>query len=314
MKGDGRQTGSSKLSPTKNSRRGPYRKAKFLYKYRKPITGEGIKKEKLHLREVAERNAYFCSQQTQQEAANNVVYVSLQKYEKMDSDSCIRGVEEGIPHKVRPLERMRWHKITRDDEIGYFAPLTWEFWRCLIVCFCLMCIVGHWLEMPYCMFMDYFFGIVSDDYAVWTDPWYHPYWVYGFGAVVMTLIIEPLKEMMVLRRKTLWGALLETFVLMTLLAMILELVIGLMVNQPDATGHYPYWDNSELPLNVFGQAWLVNDAIIALAAMAYVWIIYPLVNELFMFLRPNFGNALFVIVVVGFAICCTVSYIQIFAT
>ena len=97
-------------------------------------------------------------------------------------------------------------KLTEHDEIGYFALRTWEFWRALIVCFCLCCILGHWLEMPYCWLMDQCFGIVADDYAVWTDPWYHPYWVYGFGAVFMTLLIEPLKERLILHRKTLWGA------------------------------------------------------------------------------------------------------------
>ena len=83
---------------------------------------------------------------------------------------------------------LRIHKLTEKDEIGYFAPRTWDFWRALAVCFCLCCILGHWLEMPYCWLMDHLFGIVADDYAVWTDPWYHPYWVYGFGAVFLSLI------------------------------------------------------------------------------------------------------------------------------
>ena len=85
---------------------------------------------------------------------------------------------------------LRIHKLTEKDEIGYFAPRTWDFWRALIVCFCLCCILGHWLEMPYCWLMDRLFGIVADDYAVWTDPWYHPYWVYGFGAVFVTLLLS----------------------------------------------------------------------------------------------------------------------------
>lgn len=201
-------------------------------------------------------------------------------------------------------------KITASDEIGYFAPRTWEFWRCLIVCFCFGCIFGHWLEIPYCMFMDSMFGIVADDYAVWSDPWYHPYWVYGFGAVAMTFLIEPVKESLVLRRKTRWGAILESFVFAIFLSMIMELIIGWMINQPDATGEYPFWDNSQLPLNIFGQAWLINDFIIGFVAMIYVWIIYPLFNELFQLLRPKVANIAFGCIVVGFGICCLVSYIQ----
>lgn len=210
-----------------------------------------------------------------------------------------------------PVFKLRLHKITEDDEIGYFAPRTWQFWRALIVCFCLFSIVGHWLEIPYCFFMDQFFGIVEDDYAVMSDPWYHPYWVYGIGAVVMTLIMEPLKEHFIMARRTLWGALVQSFVAAVLLAMAMELVIGLLVNQPDAAGEYPYWDNSQLPFNVLGQAWLVNDLFIGVAAMLYVWIAYPLICEGFSLLRPQAANVVFGLIVAGFAICCVVSYAQI---
>lgn len=208
------------------------------------------------------------------------------------------------------MVRLRIHKVTEDDQIGYFAPRTWSFWRSLIVCFCLMCIVGHWLEIPYCFFMDLFFGIVEDSYAVLTDPWYHPYWVYGIGAVLMTLIVEPLKERIILRRHNLGLALLESFVVVVLLSMVIELVVGWLVNQPDAAGVYPYWDNSQLPLNIFGQAWLVNDVAIGLVAMIYVWIIFPLVCEGFSRLRPPVANGVFVFVVAVFIGCCIASYTQ----
>ena len=159
--------------------------------------------------------------------------------------------------------------------------------------------------------MDQCFGIVADDYAVWTDPWYHPYWVYGIGAVAMTLLIEPLKEHFVMASKTLGGALAKCFVCVVLIALAMELVIGLLVNQPDAAGEYPYWDNSQLPLNVLGQAWLVNDLFIGAVAMLYVWVLYPLICLGFMRLRPKVANGVFAVVVVGFALCCIVSYAQV---
>ena len=208
------------------------------------------------------------------------------------------------------MVRKPLHKITKDDVVGYFAPRTWEFWRAVIVCFCLFSLVGHWLEIPYCLFMSNVFGIVDADYSVWTDPWYHPYWVYGFGAVIVTLIVEPLKERIIMKRKTLWGALLESFVVLVLLSMVIELIAGWLINQPDAMGEYPYWDNSELPLNIFGQAWLVNDVCIGIAAMFYVWIFYPLVCEGFALLKPKAANIVFVLIVVGFIILCVVSYTQ----
>ena len=206
--------------------------------------------------------------------------------------------------------KLRLHKVTQSDEIGYFAPKTWEFWRALIASFCIFTIVGHWLEFLYCVIMDQLFGIVEPDYAIWIDPWYHPYWVYGVGAVFMTLLVEQLKERIILRRKTLWGALLETFLIVVFLSMLMELIIGLIVNQPDASGEYPYWDNSQLPLNVLGQAWLVNDVFIGLAAMLYVWVLYPLICEGFSLLRPPVANIMLVVIVVGFAAACTGSYLE----
>ena len=197
------------------------------------------------------------------------------------------------------------HKITAKNEVGFAAFRTWPFWRAIVVAFCVGCIVGHWLEIPYCMFMNYFFGIVDPDYAVWTDPWYHPYWVYGFGAMAMTF-----QEVIIVRRKTMWGAFLETLLYAVLLAMLLELVIGWLVNQPDQMGNYPYWDNSKLPLNVFGQAWLVNDFVIGLVAMFYVWVMWPLICKGLGKAGPRGANITMAVVVAAFAICCAVSYIQ----
>lgn len=218
-----------------------------------------------------------------------------------------------LEHRKRELRVARkphLHRISKEDEIGYFAPHTWAFWRALITCFFAFALVGHWLEIPYCLFMNHFFGIVDADYPVWSDPWFHPYWIYGIGAVIVTLLVEPVKEWIVLKRKTLAGALLQTFVMVTLIAMLTELIMGLLVNQPDATGRYPFWDNSQLPLNVLGQAWLVNDAVIGFLAVIYVWVLWPLVCEGFQKLRPSVANKVFAGIVIAFSVCCTASYIQ----
>lgn len=206
------------------------------------------------------------------------------------------------------MSSARLRRFTKGDEIGYFEPRTWAFWRSLIVVLCVFSIVGHWLEIPYCVFMDRCFGIVTDDYNVWTDPLYLPYWVYGIGAVVMTLVFEPFKEHIITRRKTVWGALLETFVYATLLSMVLELGIGLLINQPDANGVYPFWDNSQLPFNIMGQAWIVNDIMIGLVAVLYIWVLYPLICAGFRSLSPRAANIVFAAVLVVFAACCIASY------
>ena len=197
---------------------------------------------------------------------------------------------------------------------SWFAPKTWAFWRALIVCFFAFNIIGHWIELGYCVIIDAAFDVVEDDYPVWDDPWWHPYWVYGLGAVFMTLVFEPLKEHLSKRSKTIWGAVLKTFLLAILVSMTLELVFGLLVNQPDANGEYPYWNNEKLPFNILNQAWLVNDFFLGFAATVYVWLVFPLVCAGFERLKPRAANIVFAIITVGFALCCLTSYLEIIAS
>ncbi|MDY2722974.1 MAG: hypothetical protein SOV20_04015, partial [Coriobacteriales bacterium] len=75
-------------------------------------------------------------------------------------------------------------------------------------------------------------------------------------------------------------------------------------NQPDATGTYPYWDNSTLPLNILQQAWLVNDVFIGLAAMVYLWVIFPFVSAGYAALGPRGARTVFVLVIMFFLGCC----------
>ena len=103
--------------------------------------------------------------------------------------------------------------LTKEDETAYFEPRTWAFWRGIIMYFFLFSVVGHWMEIPYCLSMDALFGIVDADYAIFLDELYVPYWVYGAGAAAITILLLPLKIRLVGRRKTMWGAALEFFVM-----------------------------------------------------------------------------------------------------
>lgn len=196
--------------------------------------------------------------------------------------------------------------LTKEDELRGYAPDVFQFWRNLAVYFCVFSVVGHWLEIPYCMFMDQF-GIVDDDSLVWDDPMY-PFLVYGVGTLVCSLLLVPLKMRIIERRKTLAGAALEFFVIAVVVCMVMELGMGLMLNQPDAAGEYPLWDNSQLPLNILGQAWLVNDTGLGGIATLYTWLFYPLCNKGMAQLRPTVANALAAIVVVGFIVLCIVKF------
>ena len=93
--------------------------------------------------------------------------------------------------------------------------------------------------------------------------------------------------------------------------MVLELTFGLMVNQPDEFGVYPYWDNSQLPLNILGQAWLVNDIFIGIAAVVYIWGVWPLVNKGLAKLSMKTANIIFGIIAGLFVVACLFSYIPI---
>ncbi len=201
-----------------------------------------------------------------------------------------------------------------DGSACFFHPRKRWFWQALVTSFCACCLIGHWLEFPYCWMTNSLFGIVDSDYALYIDPWFHPYWCYGFGALGMTLVLEPAKDWLVRKLGSRKKAMPVSFICAVFLAMLMELGIGLLVNQPDATGHYPYWDNSYLPFNVGGQAWLFNDVFIALAAMVYLWLAFPLVAHAFIWLQGrkirshNAANVFFAIALAIFAACCILSY------
>ncbi len=212
-----------------------------------------------------------------------------------------------ISHGWKGLRRMVY-RLSEQERSVLFAPKTWPFWRNNIMCFCVNNVLGHCLESLYCKVMDKCFGLIDDSYAIKFDPWYHPYWVYGIGGEAMTLIFEPIKERILGRHRSLPGAMFETYVIAVLAAMGMELGFGLLVNRPDEDGNYPYWDNSKLPLNVFKQAWLVNDLVMGAVAVAHIWLTYPLFCKGMSKLSERAANAAFAATVGVFAAACVSSY------
>lgn len=202
-----------------------------------------------------------------------------------------------------------FYVLDKDDETSYFDLKSWGFWRGLILYFLLFSIVGHWMEVPYCWLMDSLFGIVAPDYAAFSDPLVVPYWVYGAGTVVLTLCLYPLKLHLIEKRKTLWGAALEFLLFAIVIAAVLETVFGLLINQPDANGVYPFWDNSTLPGNILGQGWIVNDINLGLVSLLYVWVIFPFLQKIMLSVNQRLANRFFIIVVVLIGIICVSWYL-----
>lgn len=196
--------------------------------------------------------------------------------------------------------------LTKEDELGRYAPDTWAFWRNLAVYFCTFSVVGHWLEIVYCSFMQ-LFGIVDADSLVWDDPWY-PFLVYGVGVAVCAILLAPLKERLIQHRRTLWGAAVQFFIITVIVCMLMELAMGFMLNQPNAAGVYPLWDNSDLPLNILEQAWLVNDLVLGIVAMFYTWVAYPLCEKLLAKVPSRVMNVVAILIVVSFVILCVVQF------
>lgn len=196
--------------------------------------------------------------------------------------------------------------LTREDELHGYAPDTFAFWRNLAVYFCAFSVIGHWLEIAYCSFMN-LFGIVDADSLVWADPMY-PFLVYGVGTTVCAVLLVPLKVRLVEHRKTLLGAGAQFYLITVVVCMLMELAMGFMLNQPDAAGVYPLWDNSQLPFNILNQAWLVNDLALGAVAMLYTWIIYPLSQRLMGALPLRVANLASFAIVGGFVVLCVVKF------
>lgn len=196
--------------------------------------------------------------------------------------------------------------LSKEDELYGYAPESFAFWRNLAVYFCVFSVVGHWIEIVYCTFMN-LFGIVDADSLVWDDPWY-PFLVYGIGATVCVIVLVPLKMKLVERRKTLFGAGVQFFIITVVVCMLMELAMGFLMNQPNATGEYPLWDNSRLPLNIFGQAWLVNDIGFGVIAMLYSWVLYPLCQKVLARIPLRVMNLAAALIVGGFIVLCIVKF------
>ena len=124
----------------------------------------------------------------------------------------------------------------------------------------------------------------------------------------MTLIFEPLREGMLARHRSMAGVVVETYVIAVLAAMGMELGFGLLVNQPDENGKYPYWDNSQLPLNICKQAWLVNDLVMGAVAVVRTWVTYPLFCKAMSRLSERAANVAFGATLGVFAAACVSSY------
>ena len=173
--------------------------------------------------------------------------------------------------------------------------------------FCVMSVVGHWIEIGYCTFMDWAFDIVADDSGVWGNP-FAPFPIYGIASVCCLLFLVPLRNRLIEKTDS-WGkSIFLFFIIAVLFCLFMELGMGLLLNQPDPqTGKYPLWDNSVLPGNILGQAWIVNDVALGVLATFFTWVLIPIftwvANKLNRY-DQRVANILAVVIVVVFLALC----------
>ena len=186
-----------------------------------------------------------------------------------------------------------------------WRPKTWEFWRNMIIYFCLFSIVGHWMEAGLCLFVKYGIvpGIYDPNSGIWRD-YLSPFPVYGAGMVACGLLLYPIKTKLQEKLGGIGKPLLISFIVNSLVCAGLELILGLTSNQP-VNGVYPLWDYSTMPFNFMGQICLQNTLAFGVVSTLMTWAVWPALQNISAKMPNDVRRVFFVAVVVFYAfVCC----------
>ncbi len=192
------------------------------------------------------------------------------------------NTNEQAPHTIN-------QKIHLLFEHVIFRATCPNFWKRVITYTLLMAVVGHLIENFYTG-IGFFLGSFSADHPNYVDIWLcplKPMWVYSLCTIFFFFIIIPLKEWIHkrLRSKTLNVA--AVFGSAFLITFLTELIMGLLLNQPDEFGVYPLWDFTGYNLTVMNQAYLVNDFFYAILITVCAFFIFPLLERRMAQVRPR---------------------------
>ena len=197
-----------------------------------------------------------------------------------------------------------------------WKPKTWDFWRSMIIYYCLTSIVGHWMEAGYCTLIR--FGIMPGTYdpasGIWSD-YLTPFPVYGFGMVACGFLLFPVKtwlqEKFAGQNKQLLKTYLCSFLFNMAIVAALELILGFTSNMPDENGIRPLWDYSDMPLNFMGQICLFNTMMFAACASLMSWVVWPTLQSVYIKLPNDIKKILFVGIMVFYALILTLYVVRI---
>lgn len=211
---------------------------------------------------------------------------------------------------VRPwTQAERTRAVERDMEL--FRPRKLAYWRNLAIYFCVFSVVGHWMEAGYCTLIRFGLlpGIYDPTSQIWSD-WLYPFMVYGIGFVVCALVFFPFKNWLQQKIRVRGVSLIISFIVNAAVCAGIELVMGLMLNQPLPDGSLPLWDYRSLPFNFMGQICLANAIAFGVAASVITWFVYPALEGLLMRMPRDTVRVVSVVVFVGFAFLLALYYIK----
>lgn len=156
-----------------------------------------------------------------------------------------------------------------------------NFWKRVITYTVLMAVIGHLIENVYTGIGFYLGDFTINDpnfMDIWLRP-LKPMWVYSVCAVFFFFLIIPLKEKIHKRVRSKALNVVSVFVVAFLIAFLTELVMGLLLNQPNEFGVYPLWDFTGYKFTVLNQAYLVNDFWYAVLITVCAFVFIPLLER-----------------------------------
>lgn len=210
---------------------------------------------------------------------------AFQPYNLMPSSSVVEDTP--LPEHlascsiVIPERDSLFSRTIQNTCFDFYRSITWPFWRNLIIYFCLFSVVGHWMEACYGTLIR--FGVLPGIYdpssQIWSNLLY-PFWIYGFGAMTCVLLLFPIKNFLRKRFHGVVFPLILSFLVNMVVCSGIELVLGLMVNQPSADGTLPLWDYRDMFGNFMGQICLQTALCFGLVATLFTWSAYPRLERL----------------------------------
>jgi len=152
-----------------------------------------------------------------------------------------------------------------------------NFWKRVIAYTLLMAVVGHLIEYVYTGFgflLGHFDATDPNYVEIWV---YHlkPMWVYSVCTLFFFFIIIPLKELIHKKLRSKVLNVVAVFAAAFLIAFLTELIMGLLLNQPNELGIYPLWDFTDYSWTVLNQAYLVNDFWYAVLITVCAFFVFP---------------------------------------